>query len=173
MYTSHSTPGTLHLTLYTTLYMVHFTLYTLYFILYTPHSTRDTPPPTLDTAHFTLHSLHLTLYTSHCTLYAPHSTLHSPHSTLQTLHFHTLHLTLHFRPSQLCLLSLSTVWHVCVAAVSCCVHTSAGRRHFGCSLRCFFSCPFSKVHCCGEGGPLNLRLHVRFQRSIVVAKVDL
>ena len=82
--------------------MVHFTLYTLYFILYTPHSTLDTPPPALDTAHFTLHSLNLTLYTSHCTLYAPHSTLYSPHSTLQTLRVHTLHVTLHFRPSQLC-----------------------------------------------------------------------
>ena len=84
--------------------MVHFTLYDLYFILYTPHSTLDTPPPALYTAHFTLHSLHLhlTLYTSHCTLSAPHSTLYSPHSKLQTSHFHTLHLTLRFRPSQLC-----------------------------------------------------------------------
>ena len=105
LYTLHSTHCTLHFTLHTLhskLYTPHCSLYTLDFILYTPHSTLDTPPPALDTAHFTLHSLHLTLYTSHCTLYAPHSTLYSPHSTLQTLHFHALHVTLHFRPAQLC-----------------------------------------------------------------------
>ena len=78
--------------------MVHFTLYTLYFI----HSTLYTWHPTPRTLHCTLYTPQLTPYTSHCTLYDPHSTLYSPDSTLQTLHFHTLHLTLRFRPSQLC-----------------------------------------------------------------------
>ena len=82
--------------------MVHFTLYTLYFILYTPHSTLDTPPPALYTAQITLHSLQLTPYNLHFTLCTVCSILYTLHSTLQTLHFHTFHLTLHFRPSQLC-----------------------------------------------------------------------
>ena len=74
----------------------------------TPHSTLDIPPPhsTLRTLHWTLYTPHLTSYTFHFALYTvhctPHTTLHSPHSTLQTLHFHTLHLTLHCRPLQLC-----------------------------------------------------------------------
>ena len=136
--------------------MVHFTFCTLYFVLYTPHSTLDTPPPALDTAHFTLHSLHLTLYTSHCTLYAPQWTLYSPHSTLQTLHFQTLHLTLHFRPSQLCTfhtLHCMEPWPSLIFMF---------RAHTGLlsSTSVFFTAlllpALPKVHSDAEGGPLKL-----------------
>ena len=173
LYTLHSTRCTLNITLYTshltldtalhtshsTHHTLHFMHYTLHHALHGPHSTLY--PPTLYTAHFTLHNFHLTLtlHTVHCTLYAPHTTLYSPHSTLQTSHFHTLHLTLHFRPSQLCTfhtLHCTDYWPSFISMLGACayllssssfVHCVASSRAskgpLGCRRRTFESSPIT------------------------------
>ena len=119
LYTWHPTPRTLHCTLYAPLHTLRSTAY----------------------------SLHLILYTSHCTLYAPHSTFYSPHSTLHTLHFHTLHLTLHFRSSQL--FTFYAAWNLGLAWFSCCARALAF-----CPQLPFFRCITSSR---ASKGPLRCR----------------